>query len=180
MKLTGKLNITVEAADGLYIAYSADDKVYAHGWGSTPIEAIQDYIEVLEDMFKEFSGGEDKLAAHLLRELDYLRTIFTARARERTGGLMTDDRKLDTTTRRKVSRKEAAQIARAIAHELEEKDAAARQAEIWQQPEDPSEFGKQLAERHMKWVSDAVKEWANENAQFTDAAQLAQWRKERE
>ncbi len=72
----GKIEVIIQRdTDGSYIAYN--DKVYAHGIGSTPNEAVQDYLDALEDMMIELSAGEMFLSDHLARELDYLREIFT-------------------------------------------------------------------------------------------------------
>lgn len=75
MTNVSEITVTIKLdTDGTYLAYN--DEVHTHGIGATPDEAVQDYLDALEDLFFELQEDEMFLADHLARELDYLRGIF--------------------------------------------------------------------------------------------------------
>jgi len=74
-KQLGQVEVAIKRdSDGTYLAYN--DEVYTHGVGATPIEAVQDFLDALEDKFLEYSRDEMILEDHLAVKLYYLRTIF--------------------------------------------------------------------------------------------------------
>lgn len=71
-----KLSVDVRKdTDGTYLA--TNDDVYTHGIGATPLDAVADFMEALEELYNQHLDGETLLAPHLQRELDYLRTVFS-------------------------------------------------------------------------------------------------------
>ena len=69
------LAVTLEYADNSYWI-AIHPEVVAHGIGNSREEAVIDLVEVITALYDELRESEDVLAPHLLKELNYLRSIF--------------------------------------------------------------------------------------------------------